>query len=239
MATFRKRFNRWQVQIRRIRQPTISRSFLSEADAQRWARHMEAELDANLLPHDFRQLETTRLADILIRYRKEIIPTKRGGRIETIIVDAFLRDPIAELRLGHLKLQDFADYRDNRLTRVCGSRNSTAKSLRSARRRSPSVVTSIWFHQERASVPSVIPISSSRRWKDVPFSSTRRSSTAMPCRWRTTSTPRSLRTAQPARFSSARCAGSSPIAPIFAEPADSAISSSLRASSRRELRWRP
>lgn len=118
MATFRKRGNRWQVQIRRIGHPTISRSFLSKADAQRWARHMEAELDANLLPHDYRRLETTRLADILIRYREEIIPTKRGGHIETIIVGAFLRDPIAELKLSRLKSQDFADYRDKRLGSV-------------------------------------------------------------------------------------------------------------------------
>lgn len=49
MATYRKRGDRWQVQVRRVGQPTLSRSFTTKADAQRWARHMEAELDATLL----------------------------------------------------------------------------------------------------------------------------------------------------------------------------------------------
>ncbi|WP_370318677.1 hypothetical protein [Oricola sp.] len=89
---------------------------------------MEAELDANLLPHDYRRLEPTRLADIFIRYREEIIPAKRGGRIETIIVDAFLMDPIAELRLGDLKLQDFADYRTNGSLEYAGRATAQRKA---------------------------------------------------------------------------------------------------------------
>lgn len=118
MATFRKRGDRWQVQIRRTGQPNLSKSFVSKADAQRWARQMEAELDTKLLPHDFRRLETTTLADILLRYRNEIIPTKRGKDIETIIIDAFLRAPLATLKLSHLGSQDFAKYRDLRLEQV-------------------------------------------------------------------------------------------------------------------------
>lgn len=118
MATFRKRGDRWQVQIRRVGQPTLSRSFISKSDAQRWARHMEAELDATLLPHDYRRLETTTLADILFRYRREIIPTKRGSNIETIIIDAFQRNPIADLKLSRLRPLDFAEYRDARLKAV-------------------------------------------------------------------------------------------------------------------------
>lgn len=118
MATFRKRGERWQVQVRRTGQPTLSKSFLSKADAQRWARQKEAELDTALLPHDYRRLETTSLREIMLRYRAEIIPTKRGKNIETIIVDAFLRNPIAELRLSRLKPQDIAAYRDMRLADV-------------------------------------------------------------------------------------------------------------------------
>lgn len=118
MATYRKRGDRWQVQVRRVGQPTLSRSFTTKADAQRWARHMEAELDASLLPVDYRKLEETTLRDILVRYREEIVPTKRGRDIETIIIDAFLRNPIAQLTLDRLTPQAFASYRDARLETV-------------------------------------------------------------------------------------------------------------------------
>jgi len=118
MATYRKRGDRWQVQVRRVGQPTLSRSFTTKADAQRWARHMEAELDATLLPVDYRKLEETTLKDILVRYREEIVPTKRGQDIETIIIDAFLRNPIAQLTLDRLTPQAFSSYRDARLETV-------------------------------------------------------------------------------------------------------------------------
>jgi hypothetical protein len=46
MATFRKRGNKWQVQVRRKNQPSISRSFNQKFDAQCWARDMECSADA-------------------------------------------------------------------------------------------------------------------------------------------------------------------------------------------------
>ncbi|MFZ2101438.1 MAG: site-specific integrase [Oricola sp.] len=118
MATYRKRGDRWQVQVRRGGQPALSRSFTTKADAQRRARHVEAEQDATLQPVDFRKLERTTLRDILVRYRDEIIPAKRGHDIETIIVDAFLRNPIAHLTLDRLTPQAFATHRDVRLESV-------------------------------------------------------------------------------------------------------------------------
>ena len=41
MATFRKRNNRWQVQVRSRQHGSISKSFQKKADAQSWAIEQE------------------------------------------------------------------------------------------------------------------------------------------------------------------------------------------------------
>jgi hypothetical protein len=45
MATIRKRGAKWQVQIRRIGFPAISRSFHIRKDAEAWTRQKELEAD--------------------------------------------------------------------------------------------------------------------------------------------------------------------------------------------------
>ena len=49
MATFRNRNGKWQVQVRRNGHAPRARSFLSKSDAQKWARRVEAELDAAVI----------------------------------------------------------------------------------------------------------------------------------------------------------------------------------------------
>ena len=58
------------------------------------------------------------------RYRDEVVVTKKGAEIETIILNAFLRHPICKKRLSELTTADFATYRDDRLKKI------TAKSLK-------------------------------------------------------------------------------------------------------------
>lgn len=115
MATFRKRENKWQVQIRRQGFPTISRSFLKRTDAAEWARHWETKADRNELPTNTKALASISLGELVQRYRDEISCTKRGSEIEIIVLDAFLRDPICRKKLSVLATSDFADYRDRRL----------------------------------------------------------------------------------------------------------------------------
>jgi hypothetical protein len=57
MATIRKRGAKWQVQIRRIGFPAISRSFHIRKDAEAWARQKELEADRCELPSDPRALQ--------------------------------------------------------------------------------------------------------------------------------------------------------------------------------------
>jgi hypothetical protein len=58
MATIRRRGTTWQVQVRRHGHATLSRTFRLKADADRWARQKEAEIDRGELPVDTRVLRS-------------------------------------------------------------------------------------------------------------------------------------------------------------------------------------
>src|SRR5262245_23749132 len=102
MATIRKRGNKWQVQIRRLGTPPISRTFLRRANAEEWAREIELQADRRELPKDHRELERHTLASLATRYRDTVTPRKRGGDVERIVLNAFLRHSICSKPLSTL-----------------------------------------------------------------------------------------------------------------------------------------
>ena len=91
MATIRRRKSTWQVQIRR-QGHQLSRTFRLRADAELWARQVEAELDRGGLPSDSRVLRSHTLADLLKRYGAEIVP-KRSADREVYMLRVILRHP--------------------------------------------------------------------------------------------------------------------------------------------------
>jgi integrase len=118
MATFRKRGNRWQAQVRRSGHSPLSRSFLHRTDAEKWARSIELDQDRTLLPSDPRILSRFTLGDLVHRYMDKITPRKRRHEIERIELRAFLRYPICAKKLSELRTADFAEYRDIRLKQI-------------------------------------------------------------------------------------------------------------------------
>lgn len=118
MATIRKRNGKYQVQVRRQGCKPISKTFLKLDDAKTWARLTEVEADQTGLPVDPRTLAKTTVGMILERYRNEVISKKRSREIETIIVDAMLRQPWCKRSLAQIDSAAFAEYRDARLRTV-------------------------------------------------------------------------------------------------------------------------
>jgi len=118
MATIRKRGSRWQVQIRRAGQRSISQSFHRKKDAELWARQMEAKADWGELAADPRLLESCTLGDLVERYRDTVVVHKRCHEYERILLNAFLRHPICAKPLSDLSASDFAAYRDERLKEI-------------------------------------------------------------------------------------------------------------------------
>src|SRR5690349_6121346 len=114
MATIRQFPNgRWQAQVRRRGIVPVAKTFPAKHDAERWARHIESEMDRGVFM-DRSEAERTTFADLVERYLKEITPTKRSARQERqrlrFLSRHFGRYSVASIRNRHI-----AAYRDNRL----------------------------------------------------------------------------------------------------------------------------
>lgn len=118
MASIRKRGNKYHVQVRRVGQASVTKSFLEARDARAWARLMEVRADKGALLADPKILKQTTLGEILAKYRDTVSPKKRSHEIERIVLSAFLLHPICRRRLTELRPEDFATYRDERLREV-------------------------------------------------------------------------------------------------------------------------
>ena len=75
MATIRKRFGKWQIQIRRQHYPLITKTFLSKKTAEQWDRKIGNEIDKGIL--NLCKKEST-LRALVDRYISEISSKKRG-----------------------------------------------------------------------------------------------------------------------------------------------------------------
>ena len=96
MPSISKKGDKYQVQVRRQGQRSLTKSFIQRKDAIAWARQMEVKADKHELPvsNDPKVLTRVTLGELVERYRDEVCPTKRGASVETIALDAFLRHPL-------------------------------------------------------------------------------------------------------------------------------------------------
>ena len=77
MAYIRKRLDAWEVSINKKSFPRQSRTFSNKADAEKWARQIEAEMDRGIFVSR-KEAENTTLAEALDRYEREVTPLKKG-----------------------------------------------------------------------------------------------------------------------------------------------------------------
>ena len=56
MASISKHRNKWQLQVRRVGHPPMSRSLIQKADAMAWARQVEQKIDTGDLVADLGML---------------------------------------------------------------------------------------------------------------------------------------------------------------------------------------
>lgn len=117
MATISNRNNKWHARVRRSRQPTVAKTFLTKQDAEKWARSVEIEIDrGTYINNSFAQ--KTLFKDLIQQYLKEVTPTLRGAPEDTYRLRKMMRNPISELNLAELTPNKIANYRDERLKEV-------------------------------------------------------------------------------------------------------------------------
>jgi integrase len=94
------------------------KSFDSKAEAEKWARDLESQVDKFGAALDTRILESTTLGSLLKRYAVEVSPSKRGSIQEIQRLDVLQRHDLAYRTLVGLSQQDIASFRDERLKTV-------------------------------------------------------------------------------------------------------------------------
>ena len=115
MATFRKRNDKWQARVQRSGQSSIAKSFHTKADALKWARNVESQLDlGTLVPKQ----TMPRLMPMLERYVAEVTPTKKGESQERYRAAQLMKTKLADLFMDKINGEVVAKYRDQRLTQV-------------------------------------------------------------------------------------------------------------------------
>ena len=131
MATIEKRgTGQWRVKIRKRGFPSLTRTFAKKALAERWARDIESSMDKGVFT-DHREAEQTTLSEILDRYEREILPSKKSqlpvkGQIKQI------KRIIGGHSLSRLTSSVIAEFRDVRIKEV--SSETTRKELLLIRR---------------------------------------------------------------------------------------------------------
>lgn len=101
MANIRKLGQSWQARVRRRGFPDETKSFPTKAEAERWARSIEGEMDRGEFVSRT-EAEQTTFGEVIQRYMETITPKKRGHVEETIRLTATLRHRIAKLSMANL-----------------------------------------------------------------------------------------------------------------------------------------
>lgn len=121
MASISKRGDyQYQAIVRRKGYPSQTRTFETHAQAQEWARSVEAKMDEGSF-RDRRSLANITLHKALDLYAKSVTPHKCGADKELQRIRQLQRHPLAKRSMEGLLSRDFAAYRDERLKEVSAS----------------------------------------------------------------------------------------------------------------------
>lgn len=125
MATITRRGDlQWQVKIRKKGYPAQSKTFNLRADAEKWARLIESEMDRGIFV-DRTEAESTTLKEALERYLREVTPRKKGAVREGQRINAWINNLLSSRVLAAIRGADMAKYRDEQ--RQAGKSDATIR----------------------------------------------------------------------------------------------------------------
>ena len=115
MASVRKHGDKWQARVQRKGQSSLAKSFNNKADALKWARNVESQVDLGVLAP---KQTMPRLMSIVDRYVVEVTPTKKGESQERYRANQFRKTKVADMTMDKITGEVVAQYRDSRLKEV-------------------------------------------------------------------------------------------------------------------------
>lgn len=114
VASFTKRGTKWRVTVSH-KGRRFSATFSTKTEAREWATRKEVALKS-YASGQLGRFKT--VADAFHRYAREVSPSKKGHRWETIRLEKLCRSELATIRLDDLLPADVAAWRDDRLKEV-------------------------------------------------------------------------------------------------------------------------
>jgi integrase len=115
MASVRKHGDKWQARVQRKGQSSLAKSFNNKADALKWARSIESQVDLGALAP---KQTMPRLMPMVDRYVEEVTPTKKGESQERYRANQFRKTKLADMFIDKITGEVVAQYRDARLKEV-------------------------------------------------------------------------------------------------------------------------
>jgi len=109
MTTLRKRGSKWHIQ---------TRSFSLKPDAGTWARLVERNIDKGEIKSGLAGSSSTKIGDLLKRYREEVLPNKKSATVESYIIERFQQHTLGSVLTCEVVGADITKYRDQRLSLV-------------------------------------------------------------------------------------------------------------------------
>ena len=107
MATINKRQAGWQAIVRKKGYPSQTKSFRTKAEAERWSKSVEVEMERGGW-QDKKESESTTLCDAFERYAGEVTVTKKTHGPELRRIQQWQARPIARLPLARIGGQELA-----------------------------------------------------------------------------------------------------------------------------------
>ncbi len=117
MATFRLRSNKWQARVQKKGYEAVTKSFITKADAIKWATQIEADIDKGIFTNTS-LAERTTFEELIVRYSQEVTPHMKSAYEDGYRLRALAKRPIAKLNMLALTTSKIAEYRDIRLQEV-------------------------------------------------------------------------------------------------------------------------
>jgi len=116
VATIEKRGKRWRAKIRREGWPSISATFATKGEAQRWVRDQERAMDRGCW-QDTREPRRTSFVDAVERYIEEVTSNHKGARREANRL-RWWSGHLEGYAIAYITPADVAEIRDRRLEEV-------------------------------------------------------------------------------------------------------------------------
>ena len=111
MPTIEPRLGKWRGVVRRKGYPHLKKTFKRKADAEKWARQIESEMDRGVFISR-REAENTTLGELLDRYANEISEKKKGVVKELSVIKIFKETDLAKMYIAAIQGKHLAKYRD-------------------------------------------------------------------------------------------------------------------------------